>query len=402
MTPVFNVLNLERSRQPARLGSALFSVGDMYPKLKAFRRRLLSRGCATKKLYFAKADAESCFDTIPQGKVVKLMGKIASDEEYRIARHSEIKCIRMQYYGNEHDPQKFKPSRKFQSIAKGAADFTDFSEWLGEECALNTKNTVFVDGVVQQHQSTEKLLDLLKQHVQSNFVKIGKKFFRQKAGIPQGSVVSSLLCNYFYAEIEKDYLAFLDEDESLLLRLIDDFLLITTNKAHAKTFLQIMHQGISKYGMRANPAKSLVNFALEINGREILQWPRDQAFPFCGNAINVSTVEIMKDRNRRKTTALADTLTVESVKMPGRTFYRKAMNAFKLQTHRMLLDTNFNSTATVLTTLYENFIEAAMKFHRYTKSMEKQARPHVALLIGTLACFRLHTPSPVMSETVRS
>ena len=395
MTPVFNVLDFERRRQPDRLGSALFSAGDMYPKLKAFRQRLLSRDSEIGNLYFAKADADSCFDTIPQDEVVRLMEKLTSDEEYRIARHSEIRCTKAQYYKAEFHQEMFKPIRKFSSIAKSATDFVDFKEWLEEGRAFHTRNTVFVDGIVRQYQSTDKLLALLKQHVQSNIVKIGKKYFRQKAGIPQGSVLSSLLCNYFYAELERDYLTFLDEDESLLLRLIDDFLLITINKAHAKSFLQVMHQGINKYGMTANPAKSLANFALKINGVDVRRWPEDQAFPFCGNVIDVNTLEITKDRDRRKTTVLADTLTVESAKTPGRTFYRKALNALKLQTHQMLVDTSFNSIATVLTTVYQNFIEAAMKFSRYIKSMENKAQPHLALLIGTPACFSPSYTTPL-------
>jgi telomerase reverse transcriptase len=72
---------------------------------------------------------------------------------------------------------------------------------------------------------------------------MGKKFYRQKVGIPQGSVVSTLLCNILYADLEKEELPFVDSDEGLLLRLIDDFLFISMNRNHAKQFLQYMHGG---------------------------------------------------------------------------------------------------------------------------------------------------------------
>ena len=50
----------------------------------------------------------------------------------------------------------------------------------------------------------------------------------------------------------------------------------------------------------------------------------------------------------------------------------------------MLLDTNFNLPITVLSTIYQNFFEAAMKFYRYVKCMAHMAQPHVDLLIGEL------------------
>lgn len=48
----------------------------------------------------------------------------------------------------------------------------------------------------------------------------------------------------------------------------------------------------------------------------------------------------------------------------------------------MFLDTNFNSPNTVLSTIYQNFVEAAMKYYRYGKSMEHRNQPHLELLTG--------------------
>src|SRR5690606_10334200 len=105
-------------------------------------------------------------------------------------------------------------------------------------------NRVFVDTGAHKRLNTLDLLDLLEQHIRSNLVKIGKKYFRQKKGIPQGSVVSSLLCNFFYGEHEQQELAFLRAcEEAVLFRLIDDYLLITTDRGLAERFLQVMLDG---------------------------------------------------------------------------------------------------------------------------------------------------------------
>ena len=48
----------------------------------------------------------------------------------------------------------------------------------------------------------------------------------------------------------------------------------------------------------------------------------------------------------------------------------------------MFLDTSLNSPLTVLSTIYQNFMEAAMKYYRYAKCMEGGKHPHPDLLIG--------------------
>ncbi|MCJ1286569.1 hypothetical protein MMC26_005915 [Xylographa opegraphella] len=383
MAPVFNMLSYEKSRQPDRLGSALFSVGDLYPKLKAFRAQLLASKRGHECLYFVKVDVQSCFDTIPQRQVTAHIETLCSETEYRISRHAEIKP------NNAHDYRsgiqlESKPRRKFVATARAGQDYKNFQEMINEKWGPVKKSTIFVDPVVQSLQEKDTLLDLLREHVEQNVVKIGKKFFRQKQGIPQGSVLSSLLCNFFYAEFEKECVDFLSTSDSLLLRLIDDFLLITTNHSHATRFAQIMHKGSEKYGVHVRADKSLTNFECIIDTTSLPRLDSGSGFPYCGTMIDTATLEITKDRGRRMQTVLADSLTVETSKMPGRMFYRKAMNAFKIQTHAMFMDTSFNSQTTVLSNIYQNLSETAMKYYRYAKAMGGRRRLPASLLKQTI------------------
>lgn len=302
MEPVFNMLHYEKKKQPDRIGSALFSVGGMYPKLKTFRRHLQSINALPNQFYFIKGDVQSCFDTIPQREVVRLIEDIATEDEYKIARHAEIKSSTTQ--GHHFRTSKhLRPARKFVASALAITDHQTFEQKTESGFAVGKKNTVFVDSIVHTSRKRDALLDLLEEHVERNMVKIGKKFFRQKAGIPQGSVLSSLLCNFFYAELERECLGFLNPNESVLLRLIDDFLLITSNRGHAERFSQIMHSGVEKYGVKFNPTKSLANFEVLMDGGQIPQLTGGTGFPYCGNIINTRTLEITKDRDRRMNTS---------------------------------------------------------------------------------------------------
>jgi telomerase reverse transcriptase len=200
-------------------------------KLKSFSN---SHGNTQQPLYFAKVDVQSAFDTIPQSSVVKLMESLPHESKYRFFKFLEVKP----------GEASSKPLRRWRTIAAPSNHSKPINLKSDSEMIAGKRNTIFVDNVFTSLRSRDELLALLSEHVERNMVKIGKKFYRQKNGIPQGSVLSSLLCNYFYADLESKHLSFLHSEESLLLRLVDDTLLITTNKAHAEKFLEIMHRGL--------------------------------------------------------------------------------------------------------------------------------------------------------------
>ena len=105
------------------------------------------------------------------------------------------------------------------------------------------QGTVLVDSGASRSFAKQQIIKLIDEHVKLNVIKIGRHTYRQKSGIAQGSVISSLLCSLLYGEFEKQCLSFLDHTSSCLMRLIDDFLLITTDRSNAERFLEVMHQG---------------------------------------------------------------------------------------------------------------------------------------------------------------
>ncbi|KAL9002382.1 MAG: hypothetical protein Q9188_004681 [Gyalolechia gomerana] len=50
----------------------------------------------------------------------------------------------------------------------------------------------------------------------------------------------------------------------------------------------------------------------------------------------------------------------------------------------MFLDRNLNSAINVTSNIYQNFLEAAMKYYRYVKLMPYGQQPHKSLLIETM------------------
>ena len=342
LKPVYSMLSFEKTQQNRRLGSSMFSVGDIHSKLTAFQSKLRGTRSLDTPLYFVKVDVKSCFDTIPQHQMVKVIDRICDQLQYRLSRYVEIKACDPHGHYRESSSSTRKPTRRFLTAALADEGIESFTDFLSRVLAKDKKNTIFVESGSSLVEKRERLMQMLEEHIRYNRVKIGKKYYRQNQGIPQGSILSSMLCNFFYGDFEENCLDFLDAGNCLLMRLIDDFLLITSSRQTAMLFLQTMHSGNEQYGITVRPEKTLTNFSCKVNGLEIARVGAKAEFPYCGTVINTSTLEIMKDRGRAKETgkadmfdsevfcsltraAIGDSLTTESFKSAGETFYRKTM-----------------------------------------------------------------------------
>ncbi|KAG6228390.1 hypothetical protein E4U26_001037 [Claviceps purpurea] len=386
LSPIYTALRFEKEANPEMLGSTLFSVNDMYTRLKGFKQAI-GAGTMKKKLYFAKLDVQAAFDTIPQARLLQLMRSVPSQSKYTIVKHAEV---RPGEPAPPVGPRKNAASssravRRWRtSVLPPAQENADFTTRVQKDLAAKQRDTVFIDGVVQRNHETSALLYLMTDHVTRNLVIFGKKYYRQKRGIPQGSVLSSFLCNYFYADLERTHLGFLSGPDCLLMRLTDDFLLITLDKSKAVKFVETMHGGLPDYGVQVSPQKTVVNFEMFLDGGEAVRRTESGAFPYCGTCIDDETLEITKDTQAGLSTAISNALTIECTRTPGQNFQRKILNAFKIQSHLMFFDTAHNSESTVLESLRYAFHETARKMVAYVRCLAKARRPRASLVIETI------------------
>ncbi|KAK3063716.1 hypothetical protein LTS18_013345, partial [Coniosporium uncinatum] len=391
------------ARQSDNFDSSLFSVDDIFPRLTAFRNRLASLGRANQPLYFVHVDVRSCFDTIPQDHLLPLIANILSSADYRIGRHAEFRPA--EGHGSDINAGlKLKPRARFRACGRAGGDFASLGD-VTKELAAGKNQTVFVEGLAQEVQQQRAVLSLLKEHVEMTVVKIGKKFYRQKNGIPQGSVLSTLLCSFFYANMEERCLGYTKAEDTLLLRLIDDFLLITADRAKAERFLRQMHAGLPAYGVEVKKDKTQTNFDVAINGNFVKGCVFDGVFPYCGVLLDTRSLEICKHPAQKSRTDVRNALTVDMGKMPGRNFHRKTLkyvfdpsrsvsgqtvrksaymhaprSALKLHLHAMFLDTAFNSLHTVLSNIYHSFHDCATKAYHYIRALPSARQPPAKLL----------------------
>lgn len=295
LRPCLGVLNREMAAQPDRLRGSMFSVHGMLGQLKTFRASLGRE--RSEPLYLVKVDIKSCFDNLPHEKLLELVRKLLRSEDYEVVRRAEIKPPegRASFAGDDI----VRPSRTFKTRAYGYGDRGGIRQVTTELEQMERCNQVIVDHVVPQMVERDQLLKLIDEHIGQNVVRIGKKYFRQKKGIAQGSVLSSFLCSLIYADFERRRLSFLRQGgPSLLLRMIDDFLLVTTDGKMAQRFLAVMHRGDSQWGVSVKSNKTLVNFDAEVEGQALARTDSHAQFPFCGIMIDSSSLDIAKDHGR--------------------------------------------------------------------------------------------------------
>ncbi|KAL4177207.1 hypothetical protein KRP22_002141 [Phytophthora ramorum] len=384
METIHRVLTFEMERQPKRfVGASVRNVDEIYKRIKPlFReisscsrcveRRRASKG--TPKAYCVTVDVERCFDTIRPRKLYQVLKKAIQEDEYLIRKH---------WVGHQvapiSDSDESLPSSSF--FFKLERPAYPSGELLGfEELAAQSKkeNAMFVDGVLYDYLTKAKALELLKEHLSTNVVQVDGRDYVQRCGIPQGSVLSTTLCNMYYAHFERRVLGKrLPEvcDPAIvpvsccqhegLFRYTDDFMFITTDLKRARRFVAVMHEGNEEFGCFVNVAKSQANFAathgLPTNapGSECMSW--------CGMLIDATNLQLYVNYEKLSSSLLQASIPFNETKAVQEFFVTKVVSAIRQRWHALYFDPELLSEDTIRVNLFQMQIVAA---HRLTILIE--------------------------------
>ncbi|WOK95814.1 telomerase reverse transcriptase isoform X5 [Canna indica] len=303
------ILRRVKVEKPELLGSSVFGYNDVYQKIHQFLSKVKIRQSEKPNIYIVVADVLKAFDSIDQDKLIGILDDILENDMYGISRHAMISC-KKGYFGTTYD----------HCLPSGCNN-SNFASIFGPSFQSLPTNSILIDQYKVVWKKKRHLLLLLKEHLKHNILQIGQDFFLQKVGIPQGSILSTLLCCYYYGDMEKKMIlphiernskdllvnrssyasnycttemetdnvkylwqpkitvigknndhhakeanaVTLDMDnsiveESLLLRFIDDFLFISTSKEQASRFFNRIGRGFSSYNCFMNKKKFGMNF----------------------------------------------------------------------------------------------------------------------------------------------
>eukprot|EP00127_Corallochytrium_limacisporum_P004750 Clim_evm104s172 gene=Clim_evmTU104s172 len=361
----FQVLSFERRRQPGLVGGAVFGIDEIYDSLVHYVTA--SHFNPKVRHYFASVDISKAFDTVLQEKLLKITNNIMQETTYMIRRYFLT----------------IRASNRLRAVYKKSvspvSQFEQFPE-LATKLSLQPKvrNAIITDLVICGFENADHVLELMRNNILRNIIRVGSQFYIQIKGIPQGSVLSTLLCNFYYGHMEKHVLPQKVLDNGHLMRQIDDFLLITPSRSAARAFLDTMMNGVPEYGCTVNPKKTAVSFTYAhencIEPAVHRKW-----FPWCGFLINTMSLNVMIDYTRYAGTYMSDTLTVDTSERPGAALQRKMFAFFKTKCHPLLLDKRLNSEDTIAVNVFQLMALCAVKFHCHVRHLRQNHRPNERL-----------------------
>ncbi|KAJ1965302.1 Telomerase reverse transcriptase [Dipsacomyces acuminosporus] len=344
-------LTCMRKSDPELVGSSTFGIDDIYSKLRQFKglgaiKPLLGK----QRLYIAKVDIRRAYDTIKQEKLLELLKERLPEDEYMVYKYWTL------------SPSFGKYRATFLRYGQRSVDSSSF-DLLASRLSKKTKQAVYGNQSCTEYITTEAIYDKIAEHITQNTVKAKMGLLQQRVGIPQGSVLSAFLCNFFYGQLEHAYLAdIVDRSKTLMMRMIDDFIIVSCERSQVAAFLELMHKGIPEYGCELNRAKTLANFDVAIDGQHVCQAP-ESGFPWCGMFIDHRTLDVSVDYSRLAHVNLGMAITINTKASVGAVFRQKMLAAVRVRMYPLYMDCTFNSPEIVLLNLYQHFAICAMKFH---------------------------------------
>lgn len=231
-----------------------------------FRETLYDKFGTIPPLYFLKFDVKECYDNLPIQKITDCLSDLLTQgETFFLNTHSRLDLTTAS-------------SRKTKSLM--TADQVNREQYQG----LSRRCIHFEDGHTVS-LSEREILTIAYSQLSNTYTTLKNKTFRREKGVFQGLHLSSLFCDLVYDKFVEEYFEHLQIPDSILLRLADDFLIISTDRNAIQRSQRLVDNGVPEYGIQVNKLKSFLNFSSS-NGNEQLS----DVVTFCG--LEISTVDL--------------------------------------------------------------------------------------------------------------
>ncbi|XP_076339988.1 telomerase reverse transcriptase-like isoform X2 [Tachypleus tridentatus] len=349
LRPILNMgsKGMVGTREPHLLGDGKLNMKEVYIAWREFIRRKRQKE-DKRQLFFVNIDLQDCFGSMKHELLLEIVKKV-------LKQNGEM-GHRIRKYCVLH-PKGGMIRARFVRRA------TDLCEKLSQHILKDFKelsNCVIVDQGYDEFLSHAAQIQLLEAYVNNCFIKAGKCYYHLRKGISQGGALSSILCNFYLAELEKQYIhSSINTEEDLLMRMVDDYLFITPDLERANTFVKIFSKGIPEYNCTVNVKKVVVNFQ---SGTESKCLQDDEPLRWVGLEIDTKTLQIRLDYKRYEGICVPYTMSIDHKNM-GQVIKTKIPLLAVLHCTSLILDTELNEEKTVIKNIFEKFFLSAYRFH---------------------------------------
>ncbi|XP_050210105.1 telomerase reverse transcriptase [Mercurialis annua] len=390
----YAVLKGTLSKEPEKLGSSVFDYNDIYRKLCLFIIGLKNGSNTIPNVYIVISDVSKAFDSIDQNQLLRVMKEVFHEDVYHLQQSSQVVCTKKSFWVHENLTLKDTDSVTSLTTMSSSARF-------------GSLHNVLINQGYNRYMKKKDILFNLKQHVKQNVLLLDKIFYLQGIGIPQGSILSTLLCSIYYGHLERHELfpfiqktcgatvddlsrrcnscdasaarnscedSVVSSPSHILMRLIDDMCFISTSEQQANSYYNRLKIGFQGYNCYMNEKKFCLSFRPENEPQLLLNrvYVGEDGISFLrwsGLLLNPSTLEVQADYTRYLNSHLRSSLTVSWEDKPGRRLKEKLCAFMRPKCYPIFFDSNINSGNVVRLNIYQSFLLCAMKFHCYVSEI---------------------------------
>eukprot|EP00474_Spongospora_subterranea_P007041 CRZ07499.1 hypothetical protein [Spongospora subterranea] len=372
-----STLNFECQADPLTTGCSSVGYDSVHIRLLPFiegLRKIIISGGTVPKVYMVATDITRCFDSIQRAKVMDIVQRVLKESDYFV--HKWVTMLATHSNGSSKMVRK-----QFQREALPAELLPQIDQFAKK--LSKNKNIVYNEIASVDMFSRSDIIEIIKDHIYNTTVEFNGQVFQQTCGIPQGSVLSSLLCSLYLADLEKQQLrpqmGFADQDwmwsdslsSGILLRHVDDFLLLTTSKSSAEAFLFSMERGFTEYQCAINTSKTRTNFLPDLKTNTV-----NHIVPWCGLLFDSQRlVSLRSDYSKFVSTPhISDALSFRRTtgKQCAKFLELFLRHFVQVKTHPLLLDPRINPKHIVALNVHQIFQFAALKLYSWLAQLGKR------------------------------
>ncbi|XP_071546710.1 uncharacterized protein [Panulirus ornatus] len=195
----------------------------------------------TRPLYFVRADVQDAYGSIVHSKLFELLQE-SSQRLPHILKFGQYSALKRM-------GQTFSRPTFFLLDDKGQPT-----------CSLSRGGGSLVEMGAPLIINTNEVLDAIKKLVCAQVLSNGlHQRLLVTRGLPQGGVLSGVLCEFYYSSVCATHLAHYNTGTSILMRAVDDFLFLSTSHNEAERFLEQLNYGMPDFNCYINKAKTVHN-----------------------------------------------------------------------------------------------------------------------------------------------
>ena len=213
--------------------------------------------------YMAKFDMTKCYDNLDQGKIMECVRRLFQDDD-DTAEYFVRESVRPLSSKNSSSQRRVVRVIESDSVESLDARLINPSRIHSHE-GLTSEDIRYEERYGSTTRITKKqVLEFVQEHIRNATVIINEKVpksYTRTQGVFQGFPLLAVLCHIVYTAMMHDIFGFiLDDSKSVLLRVVDDFLLVTSKQDMCfRTLKAARSSEAESYGAFFNSSKSTVS-----------------------------------------------------------------------------------------------------------------------------------------------